>query len=65
MRYIVRYAKKYCRYKYETFDICQEAWDRYNQLDEDEFFRISFISPVVRDALDIRRKGYSSKDYYS
>lgn len=46
MKYIVRYAKKYCRYKYETFDIFQEAWDRYNQLDEDEFFRISFIPPA-------------------
>ena len=62
MKYIVRYAKKYCRYKYETFDIFQEAWDRYNQLDEDEFFRISFISPANDDIAEKILKG---EDFYN
>ena len=53
MSFIVRHAKKYCRYKYEVYDKFQIAWDRYNELlDKDESFRLSFIQPADQEIHD-------------
>ena len=53
MRFIVRYAKKHCKYKFELFEEYQPAWDRYNALKgEVEAYRLTFIKPANQEVHD-------------
>ena len=46
-RWIVRHAKKHCRYIIEIYTEQKIAWDRYDELKgDDKCHRLSFIAPA-------------------